>query len=158
MYPPLIPPALWDNKLAMKEKESLAKSLLSLSSPSDNQQLLKRFGTGFGKPVLPITGQGTMSNFINDDCMQMFYIMLKISNSFLDKSIEEWEQDDAYLKGEEIVNALRVCNDSAERGVKLVAEFLHLAQKEDNLQKFVQVAVQDRKKLPNQRKRRLSNA
>ena len=78
--------------------------------------------------MLPkITGQETLSNFINDDSMQMFH-MLKISNSFLDKSVEEWEQDDAYLKGEEILNALRVCNDSAERGVKLVAEFLHLAQ------------------------------
>ena len=81
----LISLALWDNKLAIK-KETLAKSLLSLSSPSDNQQLLKRFGTGFRKPVLPeTTGQETLSDFINDDSMQMFH-MLKISNSFLDKS------------------------------------------------------------------------
>ena len=66
----LIPLVLWDNKLAMKEQETLAKSLSSLSSPSDNQQLLKRFGTGFGKPVLPeITGQEPLRDIINDDSM-----------------------------------------------------------------------------------------
>ena len=75
----------------------------------------------------------------------MFH-MLKIYNSFLEKPVEEWKQYNACLKGEEIVNELRGCNDSAERGVKLVAEFLHPAQKEDNLQNFVQVAEQDRKK------------
>ena len=53
---------------------------------------------------------------------------------------------------EKIVNALRICNISLERGVTLAVEFFHLAQKEDNLQNFVQAAEQDRKKLPNQRK------
>ena len=76
----------------------MIKSLSSLSSPSDNQQLLKRFETGFGRLVLPeITTQEALSDFINDDSMLMFY-MLKISNSFLDKPEEKWKQDDAYLK------------------------------------------------------------
>ena len=58
----------------------------------------------------------------------MFH-MLKIYNSFLEKPVEEWKQYNACLKGEEIVNELRGCNDSAERGVKLVAEFLHRPKK-----------------------------
>ena len=83
-----------------------------------------------------IKGQETLRDFINYDSLQMFH-MLQISNRFLDKPVDVWEQDNAYLKGKEMVNALRVCNDSAERGVKLVAEFLHLALKEDNLLNFV---------------------
>ena len=51
---------------------------------------------------------------------------------------------------------LRVCNDSAERGVKLVADFLHLAKKEENLQNYVQVVEKDRKNVPNLRKRSLA--
>ena len=50
----------------------------------------------------------------------------------------------------------RVCNDSAEKGVKLVADFFHPAKKEENLQSFAQVVEKDRRKVPNLRKRPLA--
>ena len=60
------------------------------------------------------------------------------------------------LFGMNVISTLKVCNDSAERGVKLVADFLHLAKKEDNLKNYVQVVVQeDCRKVPNLRKRHL---
>ena len=68
--------------------------------------------------------------------------------------MEDWEKDDSYTMAKDTIYSLRVCNDSAERGVKLVADFLHLACKEENLQNLVQVVEGNRRKIPNQKKRR----
>ena len=40
------------------------------------------------------------------------------------------KDDEDYAFGSEIINGLKVCNDSAEKEVKLVADFLHLARVE----------------------------
>ena len=40
----------------------------------------------------------------------------------------QWEDDEDYALGSEIISGPKVCSNSAERGVKLVADFLHLAR------------------------------
>ena len=56
-----------------------------------------------------------------------------------------------------IVENLAVVNDAAERGVKLGHDFLSCARKEENYQNILQVVENDRKSLPNQRKRHATN-
>ena len=63
------------------------------------------------------------------------------------------KDDEDYALDSEIINELNVCNDSAERIVKLVADFLHLARVEKNLQNYMQAVKEDRRKIPNLRKR-----
>ncbi|GBM80579.1 hypothetical protein AVEN_126481-1 [Araneus ventricosus] len=48
---------------------------------------------------------------------------LNIDNSFLNISPDLWDRDDSYLKSQEIFQNLRVVDDTAERGVKLVQDF-----------------------------------
>lgn len=71
----------------------------------------------------------------------------------MDRPVEEWAENDSYVKGKEIVDALRVSNDSAERGVKLAADFLQSSKNEDKYQQILQVVENDRKNVPDQRKR-----
>ena len=71
----------------------------------------------------------SLCDFINADGPNMFEI-LRIPTTFSGKPVKEWEEDDGYSFGRDVIGTLRVCNDSAERGVKLVADFLHLAKKE----------------------------
>ena len=53
----------------------------------------------------------------------------------------------------EIVKNLKVCNDSAERGVKLAGDFLDSATKETRFQNVLQVVENERKRVPDQRKK-----
>ena len=57
------------------------------------------------------------------------------------------KDDEDYALGNEIINGLKVCNDSAEKEVKLVVDVLHLAKVEKNLQNYMQAVKEDRKKL-----------
>ena len=56
-----------------------------------------------------IKGQETLRDFINYDSLQMFH-MLQISNRFLDKPVDVWEQDNAYLNS--ILQVLKIDADS----------------------------------------------
>ena len=53
-----------------------------------------------------------------------------IPSAFLAKRATQWEDDEDYALGSEIISRLKVCSDSAEREVKLVADFLHLPRGE----------------------------
>lgn len=149
----LIPLALWDEDVISTEKENLASKLRHLDFHV--HQFTERFGTGFGKPKLRAIGDERnlfLSNFVSADS-KMFFQLLDIPVAFLEKPVEEWKADEGYKIGSAVTNTLRVCNDPAERGVKLVADFLQLAKTDDNLQNYMQVVQIDREKAPNLRKR-----
>ena len=48
-------------------------------------------------------------------------------------------------------------NDGAERGVKLAYDFIGSPKKEDNFQNILQTVENDRRLIPNQRKRKLTS-
>jgi hypothetical protein len=53
---------------------------------------------------------------------------------FLEKNVEILEVDEVYKRSREIVCAMRVVNDTAERGVALMEEYnkLHTTNEEQN--------------------------
>jgi hypothetical protein len=79
---------------------------------------------------------------------------MKISSGFLEKPVQEWKSDD-YVNAKNIVDNIRVVNDSAERGVKLVNDCIKSAKKEDRFQQILQVVENSRHCLPDQRKRKM---
>ena len=95
-------------------------------------EFTKRYGNGFGKAELPDVTVGqhlSLSQFATADSTMFFRILL-IPSAFLAEPVTQWENDEDYALGGEIISGLKVCNDSAERGVKLVTNFLHLARVE----------------------------
>ena len=95
-------------------------------------EFTKRYCNGFGKPELPdVTARQhlSLSQFATEDS-NMFFQILSIPSAFLAKLATQWEDNEDYALGSEIISGLKVCNHSAERGVKLVADFLHLARVE----------------------------
>ena len=118
----------------------------------------KRYGTGFGKPSfpkIPDNAEMNISTFVGEDS-RFFFKILRLDTEFLVKPIEGWADDPGYVAGKEVVQSLSVVNDGAERVVKLANDFLHSAHKEANLQTILQVE-NNRKAVPNQRKRNLSS-
>ena len=122
---------MWDEDVTY-EKNLLADSVNAsrYSTGSAGMEFTKRYGNGFGKPGLPDVTAGqhlSLSPFATADS-SVFFRILSIPSAFLAKPATLWEDDKDYALGSEIISALKVCNDSAERGVKLVADFLHLVE------------------------------
>ena len=53
----------------------------------------------------------------------IFFKKFKISTKFLHINRELRGNNEKYLKGKKIVNELRVVNDTAERGAKLITDY-----------------------------------
>ena len=126
--------ALWDEDVTYEEKNLLADSINAsqCSTSSANMECTKRYGNGFGKPELPDVTAGqhlSLSQFATADST-MFFRILSIPTAFLAKPATQCEDNEDFALGSEVISELKVCNDSAERGVKLVADFLHLARVE----------------------------
>ena len=64
----------------------------------------------------------------------------------------DWEQNCAYKEAGEFLKNMKVTNESAERSVKLCADFLGLAKTEGLFQNYLQVVEEERKRTPNVRK------
>ena len=65
------------------------------------------------------------------------------------KSPEEWDTDDEYIHLKKQVKNLRVVNDTAERGIKLIQDYnLSITKNEEQKQYLLQVVADHRKKFP----------
>ena len=69
--------------------------------------------------------------------------------------MNDWIADPEYHAAVDIVQNIRVVNDSAERGVKLANDFLKSAKCEEKYQQILQVVENSRHSLPDQRNRKL---
>ena len=152
LTPDLVPLALFgDGSVQMKSNIAVA----ILNSPKSDSYS-NRFGFGFGKPVFPnINAAIKVEDLVSQDSWQFFKHM-KINPTFLTKPVDSWMEDTNYVQGKEKVDALKVVNDSAERGVKLANDFLPSARLEENYQNVLQVVENDRTRIPYQRKYRKS--
>ena len=69
-----------------------------------------------------------------------FFEYLGIDHSFLNFPTTNWQQQERFRLGEEIVNNLHVTNDPAERAVKLCSDFFDTCKSEEKLQCMFQGA------------------
>lgn len=73
---------------------------------------------------------------------------LSIGESFLVLTSDKWNEDESYRQGRERIKKLQVTNDTAERGVKLFADFNKLiTNDEEEKQLLMQVVEENRKSI-----------
>ena len=53
----------------------------------------------------------------------LFFSALHIDETFLESDVEEWANIDSFQQARKAARALRVVNDSAERGIALATAF-----------------------------------
>ena len=83
-----------------------------------------------------------------------FFRVLHLDTEFLNQPMASWPTSPSYMKAESVVKSMHVVNDAAERGVKLGSDFLDCAKIEEHYQDILQVAENDRHRVPNQRNRK----
>lgn len=146
----LVPMALFSDVVPNDTKQNMVDALLKMPNIDVHS---KRSGTGFGKPVFPdVTRLNgiSLADFVGQDSW-LFFRILNLDRQFLEHPVETWTDNVSYNEAFAVVRALRVVNDSAERGVKLAADFLPRAKIEKKYQAILQVVENDRHGKPSQR-------
>lgn len=89
-----------------------------------------------------------LSDFITPNTYK-FFDRFGICKEFLYEDPSDWNDNEDFLKGLAIVCSIRVVNDTAERGVKLIQEYNRkLTKNEEELQNLLQVVKEYTAKFP----------
>ena len=142
LSPKLIPLALFDDKLSVAEKTSIASALQTRRNKG-GAACLPRAKVELRDSVINLK----LRDFVTSNSAKFFEIT-GISSSFLAKDPTLWSADSDYLRGLQVVTHFKVVNDAAERGVALVTGFLkgnQLTTDEEQRQLLLLVVAEDRK-------------
>ena len=66
-----------------------------------------------------------LSQFIKSGRHYIFDV-LGFDKTWLDQPVANWRDYEGYLEAEKFVNSLLVVNDAAERGIKLISEYINI--------------------------------
>ena len=157
--------AFFDENLDKKVKINMALKLLSLSQATETTD--KENPEEFIEDIRIIKAQIDVASdpFIFDKDVDFFISLqtlnffkrFNISTDFLHSDPDVWFENEHFLKGQKIVRNLRVVNDTAERGVKLIQDFKNrITKNEEQKQYLLQVVAECRKLYPNTSKATLS--
>lgn len=99
-----------------------------------------------------IEGIGELDEFISPKT-KIFFTRFCIDASFLERPPSKWDTDEGYQQAKAIVSRIRVTNDTAERGVKLIEDYNDKLSTNDEQKQFIVKIVSDhRKKYPDSKK------
>jgi hypothetical protein len=90
-----------------------------------------------------------LEEFVTSNSMKFFEI-LKLKTDFLEEDPEVWASNVTFQNGLKVVSSLKVVNDCAERGVKLITDYLQAGHTKDEkqLQYLLQVVKKHREDVP----------
>lgn len=146
----LIGLAVFDTGLPDEERESLVQSILGKQGEAERS-------TRRNLSIEELTSSSIAE--LGSTNTALFFEILGIEkDSFFNLPVSEWESNDAYQRGKNIVDHLKVINDHAERRVQLVQNFNGaVTHKEQSFQDLLLNVEDHRKRLPNKKKCTLVN-
>jgi hypothetical protein len=98
---------------------------------------------------------GELDQFVCHET-KIFFTRFNIDLSFMNEKPSEWSRNDVYQREKKVVEKIKVTNDTAERGVKLIEEYnSKLSTKEEQKQFILQIVSAYRKQYPDCRKQTL---
>ena len=98
----------------------------------------------------------TLDYFIGP-ASRFFFDALQLDISFLAEDVEKWPEIASYQNAKKSVGALKVVNDSAERGIALATTFNSSVTKQEEQKQFLfQMVESHRKQFPNPKKKTLA--
>lgn len=148
--------ALFDDNVTVAEKREMAQRLLAFADDTDkDEHSVKRINLKVRDLSTFVSKK--LSDFITSNSIK-FFDRLNVSKSFLVIDPSKWHDHEDFKNAVEIVRKLKVVNDIAERGVKLMQDYnKKLTTKELEYQKLLQVVKEYTKKYPFSSKKSLKN-
>ena len=148
--------AFFDNDISVTERRKMVAKLdVSENNDDDEEGEEMKQVLIHNSEVSEVCEQG-IDQFISSDTLK-FFEKLNLNTEWIKRDPEEWEKDDQYNKSKEIVTAIKVVNDVAERNVHLFAEYNgHLTKNEEQMQYIIHIIESYRQKFPSVNRNYLS--
>ncbi|KAG0727483.1 hypothetical protein GWK47_003996 [Chionoecetes opilio] len=113
----VVPFALFGSRLSDKEKQDIAAKLHATEKPDSFRR---------GKPMIPqVTAKTTLADLFGPES-HLLLDTLGIEYDWLLQPVATWPRSDDYSKPLEYVSNVKVVNDIAERGVKMMTDFANI--------------------------------
>lgn len=140
----LVALAFFDENVSIETKNKMREGLNKPSEPNH----IKR--TTIDHEVIELR---RLEDFVTSHT-RSFFDILGLPSSFLETTAENWAQNETYWNANNIIQHMKVVNDIAERGVKLMDEYNKLlTNDEEQKQYLLQVVKKYRSALPDKNKR-----
>lgn len=140
---------LFDDALSRGERQAMAEKLLSLPRPVTFPP---------GNPHFPVdlmTQRPSMDSFVGERSWLIFD-KLHAAGAWLGQSVDEWDNNDEYMKIKTCLQDLKVVNDLAERCIKDIQEYADLAKDSKYQEDIVLIATDHRGVFQDLRKQSLA--
>jgi len=145
--------AFFDDNVSIQTKIKMVKAMkFHENEPEENKRIILQ-----PNEIYEYTNKN-IDDFISPQSSNLFN-RFNISMDFLDLDPKLWNLNEHYKKGKKFVNNLRIVNDVAERGVKLMEDYNKLISKNEEQKQYLlqyTVVSEYRHKLPDCKKSTLS--
>lgn len=134
--------AFFDDDISVEVKKCMVKALEQEDSleKGDKRVKLNSINEIENKDICDFISKSTLN----------FFKRLRLSTDFLSKNPQNWKDIDEYKTNLNIVKNLKVVNDTAERGIKLIDEYNKILTKNEEQRQFILQTVSEyRKKFKN---------
>lgn len=137
----LSPLSIFSNKISDQEKSLIAKQIIKCKSEYIAEQSM-------GQPTFPtVTVNTKLKDLIGPKSWLLFSLFKDVS--WLKTSAKNWNKDKKYTEMKDFISQLKVVNDLAERGVKLMSDYSTIVtNNEEQKQCLLQTVEDHRKKYP----------
>jgi hypothetical protein len=147
----VVPFAFFSEKCSNDIKKQLAKAIMK--QPNKVKDLAR------GKPIFPVLTPSTNIQLLVGPNSWFIFQQLGCDGEWLKNCPTTWKDNEEYKKMHYIFTNIKVVNDTAERGVKLVSDFAHsITNNEQQRQYLLQVVEHNRSTIPDFRKKTLMKA
>lgn len=140
--------SFFDDNIPMNVKEQMAVAIFqnNCDEEPDTKRIIVK------KNEVSQFIQKNFSELVSKESQKLF-VRFNIDMNFLKNSPSTWENDHNYQKGLNIFKKMKIVNDAAERGVKLIHEFNNILTKNEEEKQFIlQVVEEHRKEYPSSTK------
>ena len=143
-----VPFCLFSNKLSNDQKSRVAARILSYNTPES---------VTLGKPTFQELEDKTELHDLVGPKSYALFTILGTDYDWLRQKPEDWDNCPDYLEMREFVRTVKVTNDAAERGVKMITDYSKILTKDNELRrKLLQGVEMSRKIHPNFNKKTLN--
>ena len=131
--------SLFDDRVDYNTKHRMANKILQgyeeNINEEENEGSNKKINVQFDD-VSNFVNQDLPFALLNNKSWKLFQ-RFKISFNFLREDPSTWKALDEYIQAKEILSALKVVNDTAERGIKLMEEYNEKFTKNEDQKQFI---------------------
>lgn len=153
LTPELSALSFFDSDLSSEEKQNMVKAL-----ESDSCKFVYEKRLLINQNNLTELVESNMSDFICKKSLA-FFDRYNLNRSFLKKDPSTWNQDSDFIHGLETIKNLKVVNDAAERGVKLMTDFNNILTRDEEQKQYLLPVIKDyRRCFPNCNRETLSKS